>query len=106
MSNLILDPNEKELINPAHDRFLDAPMPRREAQKAFDHFAQHLDQLYATLDTQHIVLNLIAEKLNVTKGELQAYVEKKRQELEVAAKLNEAAQKLAKDQEAASERPN
>ena len=67
---------------------------------------QHLDQLYATLDTQHIVLNLIAEKLNVTKGELQAYVEKKRQELEVAAKLNEAAQKLAKDQEAAGEQSN
>ena len=94
----IIDPNEKTLINPAHDRFLDAPMTRREAQKAFDHFSTHMDALYATLDTQHIVLNFIAEeKLNVTKGELLAYVDKKRHEMEVAKKLNEAAQKLAED---------
>jgi hypothetical protein len=106
MSNLILDPNDKPLINPAHDKFLDAPMTRREAQKAFDHFSYHMDQLYATGDTQHIVLNLIGEKLNITKGEILAYVEKKRQEIEVAKKLNDAAKELAKQQEAAGEQSN
>lgn len=91
MSNLILDPNEKTLVNPAHDKFLDSSATRRELQKSIDHFAFHLDQLYATLDTQHIVLNFIAEeKLNITKDELLTYVAKKRQEMtDLAAKNQE-----------------
>ena len=82
MSNLIVDPNDKQ-VNPAHDRFLDSAATRRELQQVIDHFAKHLDNLYATLDTQHIVLNFMAEeKLNVTQAELLAYVAKKRQEME------------------------
>jgi hypothetical protein len=114
MSNLIIDPNEKALINPAHDRFLDAPATRRELQAALDHFAKHLDNLYATGDTQHIVINFLAEeKLNVTKDELTAYVMKKKQEMiEALEKRAAAAEKerarLAGETptEPANEQPN
>lgn len=82
MSNLIIDPTEKQLINPAFDKYMDGPVTRRELQAALDHFSKHLDALYATSDTQHIVINFLAEeKLNVTKDELLAYVQKKRQEM-------------------------
>jgi hypothetical protein len=82
MSNLIIGPGDNKLINPAHDKFLDAPITRREVQGALDHFAEHLDKIYGSIDTQHIVINFLAEeKLNVTKEELHAYVMKKKQEL-------------------------
>ena len=83
VANLIVDPNEKRLIDPAFDKYMDAPCTRRELQAMINHFAKHLDEIYPTLDTQHIVINFLAEeKLNVTKDELLAYVEKKRQEME------------------------
>lgn len=101
MNNLIIDPNEKKLIDPAYDKYMDSPATRRELQAMINHFAGHLDQIYPTLDTQHIVINFLAEeKLNVTKGELLAYVEKKRHEME------ELAKNRAEDTEAASEQSN
>lgn len=95
MSNLILEPGQQGLINPAHDKFLDAPATRRELQAALDHFAKHLDILYQTGDTQHIVVNFLAEeKLHVTKDELTAYVMKKKQEmLDLLEKRAAAAEK-------------
>lgn len=95
MSNLIIGPGDNKLINPAHDKFLDAPCTRRELQAALDHFAGHLDALYQTGDTQHIVINFLAEeKLHVTKDELTAYVMKKKQEmLDLLAKRAAAAEK-------------
>jgi len=82
MSDLIIDPTAPGLVNPAFDREMDKPAKVRQLQGVIDHFAKHLDALYATLDTQHIVLNFIAEeKLNITKDELLAYVAKKRQEM-------------------------
>ncbi len=90
-SNILIDPNDKPLVNPAHDRFLDSTATRRELQDVINHFSKHLDALYATLDTQHIVLNCVGEKLNITRDELLAFVEKKRQEMEDKKKKQEAA---------------
>lgn len=108
MSNLIIDPSAPSLIDPVHDKYLDSPATRRELQAMINHFAGHLDQLYATGDTQHIVINFLAEeKLNVTKDELLAYVQKKRQEMiELAGKRAEAAEKARVALETANERPN
>lgn len=87
----IIDPNAP-IITPAYDKFWDSPPTRREIQAALNHFSQFMDNIYASIDTQHIVLNLLAEKANVTKDELLAYVEKKKQEVQDAADRAQAAQ--------------
>ena len=85
----IIDPSNA-YVQPPYDKVLDSPATKREVQKALDHFSHHIDALYATTDTQHIVINLIADKLNITKAELLAYVEKKRAEIEAAANAQKA----------------
>ena len=102
MNNLIIDPSAPGLVNPAHDKFLDSPATKRELQAMINHFAKHLDEVYATLDTQHIVLNCIGEKLNITKDELLAYVARKKQEIADLAIKRES----KKPTEAASEQSN
>lgn len=105
MSSLIIDPTDnRKLVDPAYDRLLDSPATKRELQGVIDHFAKHLDALYQTLDTQHIVINFLGEeKLNVTKEELLSYVAKKRQEIQDL--MDKKAQEAA-PQEAANEQSN
>ena len=113
-SKLILEPGQRDqLINPAFDRYMDAPCTRRELQAMIDHFSKHLDQIYGSQDTSHVIINLLAEKAGVTKGEIQAYVTKKKQELidlleaQAAAKANaSAAQTEPTAPEAAVEQSN
>jgi len=72
---------DSELITPAHDRFLDGHPTRRELQKAFNKMGNNDSELMAMVDTNCLVVNFLCEKLNVTRGELDAYVEKKAAEV-------------------------
>ena len=79
MSNLIVDSNE--VIKPAFDKFWDVPGTRREMQKAFTKLGQNDAELMAMVDTNCLVVNFICEKLNITRGEIEVWVEKKKAEL-------------------------
>jgi hypothetical protein len=79
--------SDSELITPAHDRFLDGYPTRRELQKAFNKMGNNDAELFSMIDTQALVGNFLCEKLGVTRGELDAYVEKKAAEVQA---LNEA----------------
>lgn len=87
----IIDPNDK-VITPPYDKFWDSSPTRREIQKALDHFSSFMDNIYGSIDTQHIVINLMAEKAGITKDEIKIYAQKKLQEVKDAAAHNQAAQ--------------
>jgi hypothetical protein len=88
---------DSELITPAHDRFLDGHPTRRELQKAFNKMGENDSNLFAAIDTQALVGNFLCEKLGVTRGELDAYVSRKAEEVKA---LNEAkAQEAPSDAE-------
>jgi hypothetical protein len=78
---------DSELITPAFDSFLDGYPTRREMQKAFNKMGNNDSELFSMIDTQALVGNFLCEKLGVTRGELDAYVEKKAAEVQA---LNEA----------------
>lgn len=94
MDNVLQDPNAR-IVTPAHDKFWDAHPTRREMQAALDHFSKFMDDIYASIDTQHIVVNFLAEKGGVTKAELEVYAKKKLEEVKVAAARGAADQKAA-----------
>lgn len=97
MSNLIVDPSASLIKEPKHP-YWDAPVTRREAQLAINQMAENDQELTNRADTGHIILNLICEKLNITRGEIDAYVERKRAEI---LALREAAEERLKAQQAA-----
>lgn len=78
MSSIILD--SSGILKQPKDPYWDAPLTRREAQKAINDLAYNEMELTNRSDTASIVLNLLCEKLNVTRGELDAYVAKKKAE--------------------------
>ena len=91
MSSLIIDPSGSG-IKQAHDPYWDAPITRREVQQAVNDIAMNENALQNMCDTSNIVLNFLLERLNVTRGELDAYVAKKKAEIEA---FNEAQKKAA-----------
>lgn len=99
MSSLIIDPSGSGL-KPVHDKYWDAPITRREVQQAVNDIAVNENALQNMCDTSNIVLNFLCTKLNVTRGELDAYVAKTK--AEVAAQI-EAQNKAA---EGANAQPN
>jgi len=92
VSNLIIDPNGAGLKH-AHDPYWDAPITRREVQQAVNDISMNENALQNMCDTSNIVLNFLCEKMNVTRGELDAYVAKKKAEIE--AFLEEQKKKAA-----------
>lgn len=101
MSSLILD--SSGLVKQPKDPYWDAPLTRREAQKAINDIAMNEMELTNRSDTTSIVLNFLCDKLNVTRAELDIYVEKKKVE---ALALKEKMDQAAKAAEAASEQSN
>jgi len=95
---------DSELITPAHDRFLDGHPTRRELQKAFNKMGENDSNLFAAIDTQALVGNFLCEKLGVTRGELDAYVAKKAEEVKALNEAKEA--EVAAAMEAANEQSN
>lgn len=90
MSSLIIDSSGSG-IKQARDPYWDSPITRREVQGAVNDIALNENALQNMCDTANIVLNFLCEKNNVTRGELEAYVAKKKAEIEAAV----AAQKSA-----------
>ena len=70
-----------QLIDPVYDKYLDSPPTRRELQAVFSKIGINQTQLWESVDTQALVGNFLCDKLNVTRGELDAYVAKKAAEL-------------------------
>ena len=79
MSSIISDASE--YIKPAHDPFMDGYPTRRELQKAFNKLGNNDSDLMAMVDTNCLVVNFLCEKLGVTRGELDAYVSRKAEEV-------------------------
>lgn len=79
MSSIISDASE--YIKPAHDPFMDGHPTRRELQKAFNKLGNNDSDLMAMVDTNCLVVNFLCEKLGVTRGELDAYVSRKAEEV-------------------------
>lgn len=92
MSKLIIDRSDSPIQQP-HDRYLDAPMTRREARVIFARLASNDNELMGMADTAAILLNFICEKkLGITdRTEVDAYVLVKTEEL----KAQRAAMKAA-----------
>lgn len=80
---------EDEFVKHPYDKFWDEPPTRRELQKAFNKMGNNDSELFSAIDTQALVGNFLCEKLNVTRGELDAYVVKKAAEVEVLKGANE-----------------
>ena len=72
---------DSELITPAYDRHMDGAPTRREMQKAFNKMGTNDSELMLMVDNLNLVVNLLCEKLNVTKGEIEVYVTKKAEEM-------------------------
>jgi hypothetical protein len=72
---------DSELITPAYDRHMDGAPTRRELQKAFNKMGNNDSELMLMVDNLNLVTNLLCEKLNVTKGEIEVYVAKKAAEM-------------------------
>lgn len=102
MSNLIADPSAPLIREPKHP-YWDAPLTRREGQLAINEMAENDQELSNRADTTHIVLNFICERLNITRGEIEAYVERKKAEIKA---IREAEAKAARAAEAANEQSN
>lgn len=79
MSSIISDASE--YIKPAHDPFMNGHPTRRELQKAFNKLGNNDSDLMAMVDTNCLVVNFLCEKLGVTRGELDAYVSRKAEEV-------------------------
>ena len=79
MSSIISDASE--YIKPAHDPFMDGHPTRRELQKAFNKLGNNDSDLMAMVDTNCLVVTFLCEKLGVTRGELDAYVSRKAEEV-------------------------
>jgi hypothetical protein len=95
MSSLILDANSP--IQPAFDPYWDKPMSRREAQVLFRKIGNNQTELHMGLDTVNIVANFLCDKLNVTRGELDAYADKKKAEAQAWAEAQNKTQETNND---------
>jgi hypothetical protein len=106
MSNLILDASDSPIKRP-FDKFWDTPPTRAEVMKIINDLALNDNILSNRADTAHIVVNLLCEKMNITAGELDAYVERKKAEVQalserIQAEVKAKAEAEAKDAESNS----
>lgn len=88
------------ILNNPHHPYWDASPTRREVMGLVSALGKNDEELSNRSDTIYLVANLLCEKLNVTTGEIEAYVAQK------AAEVNERKAKLAamtkKDEDANS----
>ena len=95
MSSIISDASE--YIKPAHDPIMDGHPTRRELQKAFNKLGNNDSDLMAMVDTNCLVVNFLCEKLGVTRGELDAYVSRKAEEVKTMQEAQNKTQEPSDD---------
>ena len=83
MSNLVEQP---------YDKYWDAPLTRREAQRMVNKLAANDSELMGMCDTAALILNFLCEaKLKVDREEIEIYVEAKKLQLaEARAKMRDS----------------
>jgi hypothetical protein len=95
MYNLI---HGSDLIEKPFDKFWDNSPTRREMQKAFQKMGENDAELMGMCDTAALVLNFLAEKLEVKREDIDEYV--KRKSAEVQAMRAKAISDLASQEKA------
>ena len=90
MSNLVDSP----LVQAPFDKYWDAPLTRREAQRMVNKLAANDSELMGMCDTAALVLNFLCEAhLKVKREDIEVYVEAKKLQLaEARAKMKAAAE--------------
>lgn len=96
MGKIITDPSG--LVSSPIDPSWHKPATRLEVQKFANILSETDEVLYTRSETAFIVINFLAEKLGVTKEELEAYVERKKAE---AAEYKAKAEAKTKETEGA-----
>jgi hypothetical protein len=81
------------ILNNPHNKYWDTPPTRREVMGLVSALGKNDEELSNRSDTVFMVVNLLAEKLGVTRGEIDAYVAQK------ASEVNEWRAKLAASME-------
>jgi hypothetical protein len=89
-SRIITDGNG--LLKQPHDPYWDGALTRREAQIAINEIAMNEAELTRCLDTMSIVMNFLAEKMGVTRGEIDAWVANKKAQVLAAREAAAQAQ--------------
>lgn len=70
------------LLNPQHDQYWDSPISRREVQEAVNQLAINDNRLSMQNDTSNLVLNMLCEKLKLTREEIDIWVAEKAKVIE------------------------
>lgn len=73
----IIQSDMNGLLNPQHDPYWDAPISRREVQEAVNQLAINDNRLSMQNDTSNLVLNMLCEKLKLTREEIDIWVAEK-----------------------------
>lgn len=81
MENRIITSDTK-IVDQPFDKYWDAPLSRREAQRAINKLAKNDSEMMGMCDTAALVLNFLCEKLGVKREEIQTYVDKKKIEVQ------------------------
>lgn len=97
MTQIITD--STGLVKQPRDPYWDGNISRREVQGAVNILATNDNELFLQATTARFIMNLFAEKLNVTPAELQAYVEREKAKIDNMV-AQQAAQQAPGDSEA------
>lgn len=81
MSDSRIITDSSGLVKQPKDPYWDGAITRREVQMAVTQLAGNDQELFIQANTARLIMNLFAEKLGVTKGEIEAYVERKKAEI-------------------------
>ena len=93
--------SDSGLIQQPFDKYWDAPLTRREAQRMVNKLATNDSELMGMCDTAALVLNFLCEsKLKVDREEIEVYVEAKKLQL-AEARANMKAQEAQKNEQPA-----
>ena len=89
MSNLVDSP----LVNAPYDKYWDAPLTRREAQRMINKLAANDSELMGMADTCALLINYICEvQLKVKREDVEVYVAAKKLQLDEARAKMKAAE--------------
>ena len=98
--SLLLEPGQRApepLVKRPPDSYWDAPPTRHEVMRLVNDLALNDNTLSNRSDTAHIILNLMCEKLSITKEEIEAYVARKTSEIAALSAKIQAEEKTKQE---------